>query len=350
MSVAAIEPEAGSDHDERGLGVSRLARLVRRAVADLALDLSGSVVLTEAATGAYVVSPVLAALAGATHVHALTADTAYGTVAEVIDATEALAAELGVGDRITVTAERRPDLFAMADIVTNSGHVRPIDASIASVMRPGSALSLMFEAWEIQAGRVDLDLDALRSRGVLIAGTNERHPDIDVFGYLGLMAATQLADAGVAAYRGDIVLLCDNPFVDFIERGLVAAGARLRAGRTVEELVDPALPPPDALVVALTPDGQSVLSPAQLALVAEAWPAVVITQFWGDIDRAAAASVNLSVFPHCAPAAGHMGVLPSRLGPDPVVRLQAGGLKVGQVLRIPAGRRRASDMEYLDVL
>ena len=63
-----------------------------------------------------------------------------------------------------------------ADIVTNSGHVRPIDARIAGWMRPDAVVPLMFEAWEIDMGRDDVDLAALRDRGIRYAGTNERHP------------------------------------------------------------------------------------------------------------------------------------------------------------------------------
>ena len=55
---------------------------IEDAVDRLNLDLSGKVVLTEAATGAYIVTPVIAALAGA-EVYAFTKDTRYGTVAEV---------------------------------------------------------------------------------------------------------------------------------------------------------------------------------------------------------------------------------------------------------------------------
>jgi hypothetical protein len=38
-----------------------------------------------------------------------------------------------------------------------------------------------------------------------------------------------------------------------------------------------------------------------------------------------------------------MGVLPSAVGPDPIVRLQTGGLKVAEVLLRPADRRTARD-------
>ncbi len=333
--------------------VARLARLVRQAVTTLDLDLSGAVVLTEAATGAYVVTPVLAALAGATTVHALTRSTRFGTVDQVEAETLALAEALGVADRIQVgTGEQRRALFAAADVVTNSGHLRPIDAGDVAVMRDTAVVPLMFEAWEAQAGRIDLDLEALRARGVAVAGTNECHPDIDVFGHLGLMAVTQLADAGVSAYRGRVALICDNPFRESLTRGLIGAGAKVRIGSTLAEVIaawdlDDT---PDALVVALTPTGSPVLSIDDVRTLVAAWPAVVVTQFWGDLDRPTLRQAGVEHHPISDPGPGHMGVLPSRLGPAPIVSLQAGGLKVAQVLRIPPHLRTPHDLEYLDEL
>ena len=61
-------------------------------------------------------------------------------------------------------------------------------------MRPGTVVPLMFEAWEIDLGRHDVDLAALSAHGVRFAGTNERHPAVDVFSYLGPMAVKLLAD------------------------------------------------------------------------------------------------------------------------------------------------------------
>ena len=66
-----------------GLNPQRLVRLMRDAVERCELDLSGKVILTEAATGAYVVTPVLAVMAGAEKVFAVTKDTRHGTVQQV---------------------------------------------------------------------------------------------------------------------------------------------------------------------------------------------------------------------------------------------------------------------------
>jgi hypothetical protein len=331
-----------------GLSTDRLVRLMRRSVQECRLDLSGAVVLTEAATGPYAVTPVLAAMAGAADVVALTRDTRYGSAAEVTRQTLALAEAAGVPGRITVTTIRRPEDISRADVVTNSGHVRPIDEAMVALMKPTAVVPLMFEAWEAEAGRSDLDIPALRARGIAVAGTNERHPAVDVFSYLGLMAVKLLLDAGVPAYRSRIALLCDNPFLDFIVRGLAGAGAEVTAAASLTELLGG--PQPDALVVSMRPTGAPVLDRAELGALATHWPDCLVAQYWGDLDRDGLAAHRLPVWPVAAPAAGHMGVLPSAVGPDPIVRLQTGGLKVAEVLLRPAGRRTAQDLEFVDEL
>src|SRR5262249_23463108 len=119
-----------------GLNSTRLVRLMRESVERCRLDLSGAIVFTEAASGPYAVTPVLAALAGAERVHALTRSSPYGTVEAIAEQTEALAQQAGVGGRISVVTEKRSDLIRRADIVTNSGHVRPLDAETIGWMKP----------------------------------------------------------------------------------------------------------------------------------------------------------------------------------------------------------------------
>ena len=74
-----------------------LGSRLKQVVEELELDLQGRVVLTEAATGPYVVTPVLAALAGA-NVYAYTRPTRYGAVAEVTDATMSLTRALDIDE------------------------------------------------------------------------------------------------------------------------------------------------------------------------------------------------------------------------------------------------------------
>ena len=218
-----------------------------------------------------------------------------------------------------------------------------LTAPTVARMRPGAAIPLMYEAWELRPQ--DVDLAACRRRGIRVAGTNERHPAVDVFSFLGLMAVKLLIDAGVAVCSSRLLLLCDNPFREHIERGLISAGAqvvtreRLRDG-PIDECCD-------AVLVALRPAAQPVLSAADAALLAECAPGAVLVQYWGDVDRDALSAAAVPVWPETPPAPGHMAILPSAIGPEPIVRLQAGGLKVGEVLVNSAGLRRR-DLEYLD--
>lgn len=295
------------------------------------LELVGTTVLTEAATGAYAVTPVIAAAAGADRVIALTRSTRYGSADDVREQTFRLARLLGVEDRIVVR-EGRPDeeLVGAADIITNSGHVRPIDASMAAWMQPHAVVPLMFEAWEIDLGRDDVDLDALSRRGVRFAGTNERHPAVDVFSYLGPMAVKMLADAAWSTYGSRLLLLCDNPFMSYVHDGLARSGADVATAAAFDaELVHDQL---DAIVVALRPDGTPVLDDDDLAEIAARAPGVLVAQFWGDVSRDSCRAHDIPCAPVDDPGAGHMGVLPSAVGPEPIVRLQTGGLKVGEIL------------------
>ena len=263
---------------------------------------------------------------------------------QVASETMELARLLGVDGRIELVGERRRSIVEQADIVTNSGHVRPIDAEMVGWMKSTAVMPLMYESWEFRPG--DLDADACRRKGVLIAGTNERHPAIDVFSFLGVMAVRLLNDAGVSVYKSSILLVCDNPFKSYIQRGLEQAGAEVETVATIAEANTTVAR--DGILVAATPRSGSVLSDTDARRIAAAWPGAVVAQYFGDLDRSVLSSLDIAVWPPHEPRPGHMGILPAEIGPEPTVRLQSGGLKVGEVLwryreNPPAGAR-----EFLD--
>jgi hypothetical protein len=292
------------------------------------LDLSDFVVFTEAASGAYVVTPVLAAMAGANHVFAFTRSTRYGSVDEIEERTMELATLAGVTDRLEIVTEKSPTAIAQADVITNSGHVRPIDAHVISCMKQTAVIPLMYETWELRDG--DIDLSACRQRGVRLIGTNERHPAVAVFSFLGTMAVKLLLDAGVSVHLSRVLLVCDNAFGQINEKGLASAHATVErvatsmdAARGVEF---------DVILVALTPTTQDALSDHDLRVIAHRWPGAVVAVFWGDVDRARLGALDLNYWPREAPPCGHMGILPSGIGPEPIVRLQSGSLRAAEAL------------------
>lgn len=309
-----------------GYSAPRLSALMHRAIATTALDLHGKTVLTEAASGAYATTPVIAAMAGAERVYALARSSAYGTVAEVSSSLYQLASVVGVADRIAIVETLAPEMIANADIVTNSGHLRPLAAALIDQLPEDAVIALMFEAWEFRPA--DIDLDACVRRRIPVVGVNERHPTVDVFSFLGPLCVRQLHDCGLAAYGNRIALLCDNDFAEPIQRGLSGIGAN------VELFTSANLVPRaewDAIVVALRPESEPRIGEDEVRHLAHAAPSgVVLVQFWGDIDRTAVRARGLDVWPKAEPAKGHMGILLSAIGPEPIVRLQTGGLRAAE--------------------
>lgn len=329
-----------------GLNPHRLVSLMHQAIERCDLQLQNAIVLTEAATGAYAVTPVVAAMAGAEKVFAITRTTRYGTVEQVKALTQQLANIAGVSDRIQFITEKTQDVVAQADIITNSGHVRPINAEMIDSMKPSAVIGLMYEAWEFRPE--DVDLIACRLKGIQVAGVNERHPAVDVFSFLGIMAVKQLLDAGISVYTSKILLLCDNPFRSFIERGLIQAGATVD---TVDSLVAASTNKNyDAIVVALQPRLEPILTAKDAAAIAKYWAGTTVAQYWGDIERSAFAVHNIPVCPEVEPKAGHMGILPSAVGPEPIVRLQTGGLKAAEVIWRQGLQSQATGLEFVQLL
>jgi len=311
-----------------GFRPERLTRLMRAAVRRCDLNLTDLVVFTEAASGAYAVTPVLAALGGARQVFALARSSAHGTIEEIAQATSRLAGIAMVADRIEIVTRKQPEIIGQADIITNSGHVRPIDSETVRWMKPTAVVPLMFESWEFRPG--DLDLAACMEYGIPVAGTNERNPAVEVFSFLGMMAVRLLLDAGVAVWGSRVLVLSDNPFRPFLERGLAQSGAMVEGSGTLE--AQPDLTEPDVILVAMRPRDQPVVGSREANLIAQRYPGAIVAQFWGDLDRSELSCHDVPFWPLEAPLPGHQGVLPSSIGPEAVIRLQAGGLKVGEVM------------------
>ena len=328
-----------------GLNSRRLIRLLNSAIDRCQLELTDRTVLTEAATGAYVVTPILAAMAGA-NVYALTLGTNYASADEIYSTSIELARTAAIADRIQFIRSNDPGYVSTADIVTNSGQVRPIDAGMVASMKQSAVIPLMYESWEHRG--CDVDLEACRARGIIVAGTNERHPDVDIYSYLGAMAIRQLQDAGIAVRGSRVVLLCDNPFSPFIAKDLRDAGAAVTeaSGLTAEVLS----PYCDAVLLATRPFEGHNITEADAKLQSQEAPGAVLVQFWGDADYSALTAAGVPVWPKEPSRAGHMGILPSALGPEPVVRLQAGGLKVGQVLAAGISSASPGDLARVQLL
>jgi hypothetical protein len=322
----------------------RVDRLLRQVIADQALDLAGLTVYTEAASGPYLYTPILAALAGAERVFALAADSRFGRRDTVRAHTNDAAAHWQVADTVSVVfAKERADV-AQSDIITNSGFVRPIDRTMIEWMKPTAVVPLMWEPWEFREG--DLDLAACVERDVVVMGTDEGRPPHDLYPYAGFLGIKLLFELGLEAFRCRTILLGGG---DGLGRSIATHFARLRLDVAWFSETEPdtrhysELPQfvasegadYDAIILAEHKSDRLLLGDAGLipcAAVRAANPAMAIGVISGKVDSEALRTSGLRVFPEVIQPFGTMTYQPYALGPRPVLELYAAGLKVGEVV------------------
>lgn len=313
---------------------ARVRRLIPQAIAQMQLDLDGLVVFTEAATGPYLWTPLLAAGAGARHVYALAADNAHHAAAEAAELTRAAAQRFGVGDRVEVVHAKRPEHLARTDVITNSASLRPITAADIARLPETAALPLMWEPWEFRSE--DLDLAACRERGIVVLGTCETRPPCDLVPYMGPLAVRLLLDLGLEVHATAVIVLGGQAMAHEMARYLAAIGCAVErfgdGARPYAELTMQAAAGYDAIIVAEHADHRVLVSAADAAALATANPAIRIGVVTGTVDGPALRAAGLAVVPDTLRAPGYMHYDASLLGPRPVLELYAAGLRVGEVV------------------
>ena len=326
--------------------IEAIVSKIHAVLVELKLDLSGKIVLTEAATGAYSVTPLIAACAGA-KVYAYTKDTKYGSVEDVIKQTSILAEKLGVKDRIEIIRELTSDIIGSADIITNSGHLRPIKENVLKFTKSNVVIPYMYEDWEFR--EEDLDIFFCGKKGVKVIFTNERHPKIGVFDYLGELAIRQIQNAGKSLTNNKFIVIANNDFGPYIANTLSKVAENVGVFDELErkneyndkvvwlgEFSDVHIPDEylDAEAVIFTAypfvkkwfSGTDNLRIDELSRLKNPF----VLRFAGDIDTEEFDHHKISYFPDFV-SSGHMGILLSELGYDSIIRLQAGGLKVAEL-------------------
>jgi len=330
-SIASNQNEAGD-----------LKRLVHELIAKLNLKLTGLTVYTESASGAYLVSAVLAAVAGAERVYAQTRDSRFGLAENVINETMKLAGYFGVADRITISNSRRLEWLADSDIVTNSGFVRPIDRELVAALKPTAVIPLMWETWEFRES--DFDLAACKEKDILVLGTVENREPCNMIPYCGFIALKLLFEMGfdgrpvfilgnapypggsiVSQLRGagmDVVWFSFQPESDYHYSDLKSFF--LKQGQRIGNILLAEHELPDLL---LGSNGY-----LDFETIRAVNPEVRIGIICGNVDAGGLETSGLVYAPKQIAPFGFMSYQPYELGPRPVQLLYAAGLKVGEAM------------------
>lgn len=306
------------------------------------LNLKGLTVYTEAASGAYLLCPILAAAAGAERVYAQTRDSRFGEANEILEATMSAAEKFGVANRIEVLKKRCHRSLAAADIVTNSGFVRPIDKDLIAALKPTAVIPLMWETWEFRSS--DFDLDDCQERGILVLGTDEQKEPCDMRLFIGLCGLKLLFDLG---FDGGKVLLLGNAsipggtIVDYLRRAGIdvtwfsaEAEGDLDYGEFAQHFQSRGSEY-DIMLLAEHKHRFPLLGSEGLLdfkSISEINSALKIGVISGNLNVSELVKSGLRYLPGQIAPTGFMSYQPYMMGPRPVLTLYAGGLKVGEAM------------------
>jgi len=306
--------------------------LLFNAVKKLDLNLADKTVLTEAASGHFAYTPLIACLAGARKVIAFGKDTRYGSFNSVCGRLRDLSKALGCSDRLMVTDTLPDAIMGSADIITNSGMLRPIDRRFISCLSSKAVISLMYEPWELRHS--DIDISAAKAMNIPVIGVNEEDDRIRILDYLPLLAQQQLTSSGASARGERIAVIGNDLFAEKIYHGLSSHHhVTLFSLTQAEDLLDAAV---DINIIVLAQHHEKnrhFLNTDLLNRLAPHSGRLKVLQIAGGlIDVEHAGHMGFSVFPQRQVAPGVMGWTLAELGPQPVIDLNAAGIKAGAVV------------------
>ncbi|ABI68038.1 hypothetical protein [Syntrophomonas wolfei] len=325
--------------------LSRTEKLIKNAINLFELDLKGISVLTETASGPFVTTCLIAAVAGADQVFAVTRDSRYGKAQEVIEYTMRLAKFLNIQNRITISDDDSSKYARYANIVTNLGFVRPINKTLIELLPRDSAISLMWEPWEFR--QEDVDLEACKQKGIPVLGTCETHPQLLIFRYVGMLALKLLLEEDIEVFRSTILVVGSGHFGIEIMKVMQANEAKAILFDPLQDEISYELKgfisQCDAIVIAEHKARFSVIGGETGIPVNWIHSSTTIIHICGEIDYISLEENEILKMPPRKVMPGFMTVTTDYVGPRPVIDLHTAGLKVGE--EMVRGMRVTGDYE-----
>lgn len=315
----------------------RMSRLIDETIEKLKLDLSDMIVLTEAASGNFIVTPIIALKANAKRIYIICKDSSYGTKKEVLDYLEKVICELNLSMRNVVYIADKAEILEDVNIVTNLGFVRPINAKFIDRLPYDAAIPLMFESWEFR--EADVDVRACKNRKIPILGTDESVSALSIFKYVGMCALKLLLEMDIEIFKSKILLMSSGGYLEEIQSLLVKCGAQVVVYETRKrdinrELLRNFLHECDAIVVAEQKNNEVLIDEngehIPIEWLLESKP--VIIHIAGLLDYSILDKYEIKKYPDNRVEYGYMTVTTDYVGMRPVIELHTGGLKVGQAL------------------
>ncbi len=303
-------------------------------VKKLNLNLTGFTIITEVGSGYFIYTPIIAAVAGAKRVYAWTKDTPYGKGKDIINECEGILSELALKNIVKYSNNKRPvSQIKEADIITNLGHVRPLNEDLLKFVKKKCVIPIMCEAWETRNS--DIDVEYCKSKKIMIAGTWENHPDLKIFNGCGPLAVKMALEEGFEVYQNNIFVWSGDHFGDVIS----ASFKKFGAGKVIlsNKLSDLYLYAKelDFIFFCDYKEKREIIGNngfIDMLKIKKLNPELGIIHLYGKIDSEYLRRHKFIVYPNKPGFASIMTKTLAHLGPTPIIKLHAAGLKVGELL------------------
>jgi hypothetical protein len=322
----------------------RSIQLIKNAISFTKINLENITVFTEAASGEFIYTPIIAAMAGAKKVYAVTGDSKYALKEDVKKNTLLFARMCGVDEKIEVVFDK--SRIGDADIITNLGFVRPIDKNTIDKLKKSAAIPYMCESWEVR--KEDVDIDYCKEKGILVLGTNENYPGLDVFNFSGALALKMLFDAGIEVFKSKIIIVSDDNFGKIIFNTLSKLNSDVILLKDLSNENYNCLKNADALIIAdytsekcYIGKDNSEISCKKLKLLSRF---ITVIQFAGLVDISDLKKNDINFYPDYEVGSFRMGKTLAYLGPKPIIDLHCAGLKVGEIMYRSKGKSITNDL------
>lgn len=333
----------------KGIHLKRCEKFIKSRIALFNLDLTDLTVYTELGTGNYAFTCIIAAMANAKKVYAISRTSRFGTFEDNLDKLEYITRTLNIQnirDKIEVVNEKRKEHLQKADIVTNSGFIRPIDQNTLSMMKPTAVIPLMYETWEIR--KEDIDLDYCRSNDILVLGVNEECPPMDIMRYSGFLVSKLMFECGLGTHKDKILVFGSGRLGNNIANFMRVNGIDFRWISLDDNIREENKP-----YLSKIRDIKRELSEFDVVIIAEHYhnieilgkngiikteelseknPLIQIIHVCGNVDINDIKQHGLNIYPEPVMPFGYMTTSADYLGPKATVELNTAGLKVGEIM------------------
>lgn len=318
---------------EQEYSINRVVSRINKYINKLELNLDGYNVLTEVGTGLYNYIPIIPVLAGANHVMAWTRDSVYGKADDIISDCRMKLDKIGYSGSIEFfSGALDKDHLKQADIITNSGFLRPLDEEKLQFAKDSAVIPLMYENWELREN--DIDIKYCLSKNIKVAGTNENHDIINVFNHIGPLAIKMAFEAGYEILGNNIIVWSADDFGNVITKAFKSLNPNSLLMTTDFNQVKKLIKDTDFVFISDYDEKRSFTNNNFFGLkeLCPLNPNVGLVHLYGDLDYKEIKKMGILLFPSKNGYAQKMSFTLNHLGINPFIALLTAGFKVGQYL------------------